>query len=869
MKRRFFVLFAIFLIFGFYSLKAQSSFSVDEYANFLSTHANMTAEDLMNLHPAGFFKDKISFPSDVKYLDSVSIKYSLTDYEKSLLKKHGFVVTERVDSSSFFSQMVDIYHKDLPLFISTDGILHAIHSSYDELLKNIEVSSLVPRLQSLISRLREEEETLQSKYSDDTLFAASLRDVDLYITVAQKLLGQNATPIYAENDVMFNKIISCINSLSVNTLNLFSDNSLRTIDFSQFKVRGHYNDKNYPILGNYFQTMMWLGRIEFYLIPPKGNVDSVKFKDVRRQIIDSYLLEELFKDESAARLYNEIEKTIMALVGEQDNVTLNNLEEMKDSLGIENISFFEDSANVKMFQDYLARQSFANQKILSHILFAEPFSPDSLEPASAFLPFGQRFVIDSYITGNVVFDKIKYLGRKIFRALPKTLDVLFSLGNNAAAQLLTDEIDKYHYASNLAALRHLVDTYDESFWEQSVYNIWLKLIRSLSPLENRENLPPFMQTAAWNQEKMNTQLASWTELRHDNLLYAKQSYTGGMICSYPYVYVEPIPQFFQALSDFGKETKERLENIGLQDAGIPNVLSYLENVDSIGEKLKTIAEKELNGVPFTDEEIKFLKSAIKINNDGMCGSPNFNGWYTELYLDYSMREENLFDKDYVVADYHTSPTDESGNMVGWVAHAGTGPVNLAVVVAQLPSGENVTFCGPVASYYEYTTLNFQRLNDAEWDSLYLAMSTRPDWVNLYLADKDGNSRGSGKSLLTQVNEPVRNQFPSDYILTQNFPNPFGEGSASHSGYTTIAFNVPQNFDGQKFKVEIFDITGREVAEIFNRTLYAGNYLIRWNGRNKFGRKVASGVYIYRISTTYLKGKSNRFYSVERKMNFIK
>ena len=49
-----------------------------------------------------------------------------------------------------------------------------------------------------------------------------------------------------------------------------------------------------------------------------------------------------------------------------------------------------------------------------------------------------------------------------------------------------------------------------------------------------------MQTAAFWQKMMNTQFSSWTELRHDNLLYAKQSYSGGTICSYPYGYVEPI-----------------------------------------------------------------------------------------------------------------------------------------------------------------------------------------------------------------------------------------------------------------------------------------------------------------------------------------
>ncbi len=70
-----------------------------------------------------------------------------------------------------------------------------------------------------------------------------------------------------------------------------------------------------------------------------------------------------------------------------------------------------------------------------------------------------------------------------------------------------------------------------------------------------------MNTAAFWQEKMNTQLASWTELRHDNLLYAKQSYTGGTICSYPYSYVEPFPEFYQNLKDFSTQAVNKIQTL--------------------------------------------------------------------------------------------------------------------------------------------------------------------------------------------------------------------------------------------------------------------------------------------------------------------
>ncbi len=853
-------------LFLFSSPRSQTNFSLESYKSFLNAHQDMNAEDLLSLYSAGNFKKEIPVPTDVDYFDSVSIKYSLTDYEKSLINKHGFVVTERVTSPSFMAMLTDIFHKDLPLFISSDALLHALHASYDDILKEVELNSLIPRLKDLLYKLKAGESNLRDKYGSSELMLNSLKDVDLYISVALKLLGENVQPYYSENQQMFVKILSSIAAKSVEKLALFGDVK-REIDFSQFTVRGHYTDPNHPILGNYFQTMMWLGRIEFYLIPPKGTFTEIPFKDVQRQIIDSYLLVKLFSDEEVKNVYKKIEKAIETFVGEQDNTTVENLREVFDSLKVTSVFYFSDSSNVAQFQEYLAKQTFAGQKILSHILFANPCNPDSIQPATAFLPFGQRFVIDSYITGNVVFDKIEYQSMRVFRALPSTLDILFALGNSAAAQLLVDELNKYHYASNLAALRFLVDSYDSDFWNKTFYNGWLNAIRALNPKEERSNLPAFMQTAAWNQEKITSQLASWTELRHDNLLYAKQSYTGGIICSFPYVYVEPIPEFYEAIFNFAQNAKEQFETIGFDNFEIQPITGYFEELANTAWKLKTVAEKELNRQELTAEEEQFLKDAIKKNSGGMCGAALFNGWYPSLYFNYSSQETRFFDKDFVAADYHTAPTDETGMMVGWVAHAGTGPINLGVFVAQLPSGKSVAFAGPVASYYEYVTTNFKRITDEEWDSVYVQSATRPDFVNSYLADAKGEKRGEGRTLFTGVKEDESKNSPSDYLLASNYPNPFGSGSASHSEFTTIAFTLPQKFTGEKVSVKIYDLMGKEVAVLLNKNLSAGNYLTRWNGKNKFGETVASGVYFYRITCW---GKSTaKYLTAEGKISFIK
>ena len=82
---------------------------------------------------------------------------------------------------------------------------------------------------------------------------------------------------------------------------------------------------------------------------------------------------------------------------------------------------------------------------------SDPMDLNQIKPAASFLLLGQRFVIDSYVTGNVVYDKIIYDNMKIKRMLPSTLDVLFSLGNDAAAQILKPELDQYMYSSNLSS----------------------------------------------------------------------------------------------------------------------------------------------------------------------------------------------------------------------------------------------------------------------------------------------------------------------------------------------------------------------------------------------------------------------------------
>ena len=126
--------------------------------------------------------------------------------------------------------------------------------------------------------------------------------------------------------------------------------------------------------------------------------------------------------------------------------------------------------------------------------------------------------------------------------------------------MLKNDVTVFKIAPNYVALRKTVDSYDSTFWSQTLYNTWFQAIRDLNPTSDTAHLPFFMTTAGWQHEKMNTQLASWAQLRHDNLLYAKQSYTSIPVCSYPYSYVEPYPQMYAHVKQFANNASGFFKN---------------------------------------------------------------------------------------------------------------------------------------------------------------------------------------------------------------------------------------------------------------------------------------------------------------------
>lgn len=815
------------------------AFDLEAYRSFLATNADLSTAALLDARvPAAPYEHELRLALEgVSFLPEVSTEYGLTEDELLLLGRHGFMVSERLAQRSYGDALLEIWHADLPLFISSDLILHSVHRSFLNVMMMIEEAHLMPRMQSALATLHAALPLLEQTYAGDADMAACLDDLDVYLCVARSLFAGARVPnLRPDTGASIDALLASVETQLPQLHALFNETP-RTIDFSQFTVRGYYTRSE--LLSRYFRGMMWLGRIDFRLSLP-NSMDGPP--SVQREVVDAFLLRELVSTAQVGADLASVDHVIRVFVGNPDNTTLDDLDVMKAALGIADASDLWSTATYDAFGTLLATGDFQPQAINSRILLTDPMAGEPLQPPYAFLLMGQRFTVDSHVLGHVVYDQIVFEGEAQLRMLPDPLDILYALGNDDVLPLLRGELDTYHYAASLEALRYLVDAYEPEFWEQSLYTRWLHALRALAKTGDQAGAPEFMRTAAWQQEKMNTQLASWAELRHDTLLYVKQSYTSGVICSYPHGYVEPVPELFDRLEALGHFAHDELVGLGIPSWIESLIQGYYDRMATIMQTLGSIARKELAQTALSEAEQEFLRTPLYLDSQ-TCGTPE-RGWVRDLYFDPA--DWPVGTPDLIVADVHTQPTDEFGNPVGRVLHVGTSDPRLAVVVTGCPGATPVAYVGPVAAYHQHVTTNFTRLTDDAWETLLehgLATGS-PDWTWIYAADAEGAIRDDGRILdagwTVGVDDP-EDPDPSNpsrvprIAWVENTPNPFNP-------VTVIGFEV-QGSGRTEVRLRIYDLRGALLRDLLHETMPVGTWFTEWDGKDDRGDDVASGVYL--------------------------
>ena len=87
------------------------------------------------------------------------------------------------------------------------------------------------------------------------------------------------------------------------------------------------------------------------------------------------------------------------------------------------------------------------------------------------------------------------------------------------------------------------------------------------------------------------------------------------------------------------------------------------------------------------------------------------------------------------------------------------------------------------------------------------------------------------------------QAPKEYVLQQNFPNPFSANGTFSNPATQIRYELPK---AGPVSLIIFNALGQEVRRLVDRVQPAGYHQVTWNGRDHNGKPVPSGMYHYRL-----------------------
>jgi hypothetical protein len=693
-----------------------------------------------------------------------SFDFRLNPAELEIFRNKGFVVSERLGSYSFADVFYRIFNDDLPVFVSADAALHAWHFSFQRLLEESEETQLTQALRDILdglkTRLVEQSDAVRNGPLRD-----SLADADYFVAVARSLLSGQQQATVLGGDQHVSETLTNITKLAyVPDFELWGTN--RDVDFSQFKIRGHYERS--VGLGRYFQAFMWTARTDLRIFWAKSDPQSL------RELGTAVVLAILLQTSGQSDHWRQLDDLIRLFVGRTDEMTFAQLQPLLNAAGITSLEAVTSVDQLAKLQQDIVQGNLGVQLIPGDVYYAG-FGPEQTQLSRSFAFTGQRFVPDGWALGQVTYDRIIWneevpgvtLGLRVIRRYPSALDVAYSvLGNRQIGweigQRMLDTAsrakfrDGLPYAHNLTAVAATIDRLSPDSWEDSIYTRWLAALRMLSAPTTDARFPQAMRTRAWAMRTLNTQLASYTELKHDTVLYAKQPYSSSFICEYPAGFVEPVPEFWRQMKELAEAAAAGLERLPatgvIEDPrgfGPPIDLAqrkaarvaFCHNFAQQMATLEILAAKEQQQQPFTDTETGFIKGLMNRQDHPYYG-PTFDGWYPGLfYKDYGQMgsaDSNGSNKsDPLVTDIHTAPPDGI-DPTGGVLHQGTGNVDLMLIAVD-NGPDRMMYAGPVMSHYEFIVPgpSLTRMSDSEWQANLSGgrRPSRPEWTRSYLIPK--------------------------------------------------------------------------------------------------------------------------------------
>ena len=627
------------------------------------------------------------------------------DALKEHLANHGFGIVE-ADNEQIFQVYEHNDYTMFPNFVTTDLYLQLFHLYFDTTLRKVEESTLSKVMTDFSKRMYDAMAS-RAKTEKNAKVKASAEWLQTYFAIAYTLISGAVLPPVPEAYKQMAKdelerCGSCTNSFSE-----FLEYEKVYFAYSLFRPRGHYTRSEQ--CQRYFRAMMWLQTVPF------GT-------DIDHQMLRAALLAEtIASDPQNVKAYNSVADPVTYLMGAPDNVTILQVADVMKQQGVDVVRL---AKNQKAMDAFCKRvDEIAEQQTRIRPKF-EYTSRNKVN----LMP--QRYQPDA----EVLLEMCDYKNTRTKRDVPSGLDLMAAMGSTAAERILIGELkeDKRWegFTPTLGQMKTLMGKTD---WNASVATKWMAALNVLNKFDDSRR-PYFMKTPQWDKKNLNATLASWAELKHDAILYAKQPFAaecgdGSLPAPTIVGYVEPNIAFWEKAVKLLDETNGVLKRYGL----------LTEEVEQMGNDMKDeaqffldISRKELSGQKITNEEydhIRYIGATFENLSLEMLREPHQSllGWYDVQGADKSIA---------VVADVYTANGDN--NPEKSILYEAVGPAHEIYVVVEV-DGYLRLMRGGVFSYREFKRpVNEPRLTDEEWqEKLKQYPDTgKPSWMEEIIVPVD-------------------------------------------------------------------------------------------------------------------------------------
>ncbi|MFA6431220.1 MAG: DUF3160 domain-containing protein, partial [Candidatus Margulisiibacteriota bacterium] len=486
-------------------------------------------------------------------------------------------------------------------------------------------------------------------------------------------------------------------------------------DFTQYKIRGHY-EKN-DALKSYFRAMMWFGRRSF----PVKDIDKT---------LSAILMTRTVASAGQMKKLESVDSMLTYMVGATDDYTVSdyyrkiNLEVFGDKMPKMDLLVKNTDEIVKKYQS-VAVKILPPPRIVSTQTGLGKDQEQRIRETAGFKFLGQRFTWDAYIFGQLTSPSVG--SNENPRNLPSALDAMQLLGSTAAKKEMTAAQQKKkwnNYDTQVVKLEKEIEGKIEK--ETTFYDAWLGTLKTLFVNSSKQL---FAISEPWGYKNLNAALGSWTELKHDTILYAEQVYAemGGeqeefrvpaYVAPDPKGYIEPNPEFFKRAMNLAKGISEKLAAAGFMPEEYAGKMSIFADISKTAYE---IAAKEVSGAEILPDDYSSIVTLLNsFNSSLLLGDEQM---YTENRDDLQMA---------LIADIATDAVS------GTVLEVATGVPQRMIVCVKDPFGGTRLTHGYVYSWYQFPSS--KRMSDKEWKAIVYGnidaqkqlKDKTPDWYGKFL-----------------------------------------------------------------------------------------------------------------------------------------